>query len=89
MNFSYFFLIEIFRFFTGNLIKETKMFVAEVKKTKAVPPSDSGEVFVKAMEPVAAMIEKKTNQLNEGRTKMKDSFNLFVESYASVRAKKI
>ena len=65
----------------GNIVKDSKSLLLEVKKTSDAPPSDSGDSFIKTMRPVAETIEKKTKQLNAERTKMKDAFNAFVSSY--------
>jgi len=65
----------------GALSSETKILTQEVKKTSNAPPSDSGDAFIKAMQSVAETIEKKTKQLNDERTKMKEAFNSFVSSF--------
>ena len=67
----------------GNLLKETNVLTIEVKKTSDAPPSESGDLFVKAMQPVSDMIAKKVKSLNNERSKMKDAFSSFVSSYGS------
>ena len=71
----------------GNLVKETKVLTVEVKKTADAPPSESGDCFVKTMQPVALAIAKKTKSLNEEKNKMKEAFNSFVSSYGSDASK--
>jgi hypothetical protein len=67
----------------GNLLKETKTFTTEVQKTVNAPPSESGDHFIKSMQPVSDMVSKKTKSLNEEKKKMKEAFNSFVSSYGS------